>query len=100
MGFVVAINYTCIEKQDPGAQRGKELTRASQQELGVKSCCLEENTSLLVSAAPFTPSSQQALLDFPGGSVMKNLPANSGATGAISDQEDPACLVTNPLHSY
>ena len=23
------INYTCIEKQDPGAQRGKELTRAS-----------------------------------------------------------------------
>ena len=29
--------------------------------------------------------------DFPGGSVVKNLPANTGDMGLITDQEDPTC---------
>ena len=30
-------------------------------------------------------------LNFPGGSVVKNLPANAGDTGLISGREDPTC---------
>ena len=29
------------------------------------------------------------LVGFPGGSVVKNLPANAGDTGSILDHEDP-----------
>ena len=35
---------------------------------------------------------------FPGGSVVKNLPANAGDTGSILIQADPTCLeATKPL---
>ena len=36
-------------------------------------------------------------LDFPDGTVIKNLPANEGNMGSVSGPEDPiGCGVTNP----
>ena len=31
------------------------------------------------------------MLGFPAGSVVKNLPANAGDKGSVSDLEDPTC---------
>ena len=31
------------------------------------------------------------MLGFPAGSVVKNLPANAGDEGSVSDLEDPTC---------
>ena len=37
--------------------------------------------------------------DFPGGSVVKILPANAGDMGSIPVWEDPTCLqATKPIH--
>ena len=37
--------------------------------------------------------------DFPGGAVVKNLPANAGGTGLIPGPEDPiSCEATKPVH--
>ena len=39
--------------------------------------------------------------DFPGGAVVKNLPANAGDTGSTLVREDPSCHgATKPVHSY
>ena len=36
---------------------------------------------------------------FPGGTVVKNLPANAGDTGSALVQEDPTCCgATKPMH--
>ena len=44
----------------------------------------------------------QENLDFPGGAVVKNLPANAGDIGSIPDQDDSMCCkATKPmLHNY
>ena len=40
--------------------------------------------------------------DFPGGAVVKNLPANAGDTGSSPGREDPACrrVIKPPSHNY
>ena len=40
--------------------------------------------------------------DFPGGTVVKNLPANAGDMGSIPGPEDPTCRrATKPVrHNY
>ena len=40
--------------------------------------------------------------DFPGGAVVKNLPANAGDTGSSPVPEDPTCCgATKPMrHNY
>ena len=57
------INYTCIEKQDPDAQRGKELIRASSRT--VSELPTLEHITTSWSLRPFPPSSQQALIGLP-----------------------------------
>ena len=44
----------------------------------------------------------KAYWDFPGGAVVKNLPASSGDTGSIPGPEDPTCCgATEPVsHNY
>ena len=38
-------------------------------------------------------------MGFPGGSVVKNPPADAGDTGLISGWEDPTgCRATHPVH--
>ena len=37
---------------------------------------------------------------FPGGSVLKNLPAKAGDTGSILIQEDPTCLGATKTASH
>ena len=43
-----------------------------------------------------------AFLGFPGGTMVKNLPANAGDMGSSPGQEDPTCRGTNkPMcHNY
>ena len=49
------------------------------------------NVSATINAKGFSPSfdSLYEFLDFPGGSVVKNMPANKGDMGSIPGQEDP-----------
>ena len=49
-----------------------------------------------------TVTTKLAGWDFPGGTVVKNLPANAGDTGSSPVQEDPTCHgATNPVcHDY
>ena len=44
----------------------------------------------------------QGCWDFPGGAMVKNLPANAGDTGSIPGREDPTCHgATKPVrHNY
>ena len=39
--------------------------------------------------------------NFPGGPVVKNLPANAEDTGSVLVQEDPTCRrASKPVHHY
>ena len=43
--------------------------------------------------------SKKKMRGFPGGSVVKNPPANAGDTGSIPDLADPTyCKATKPMH--
>ena len=44
-------------------------------------------------------SKKKKMRGFPGGSVVKNPPANAGDTGSIPDLADPTyCEATKPMH--
>ena len=42
---------------------------------------------------------KKCILGFPGGTVVKNLPANAGDMGSVPGLEDPTgCRVARPMH--
>ena len=56
---------------------------------------LDSGSFSFIFPLPYVP--KEIFQGFPGGSVVKNLPANAGDTGSIPDPEDPKCCGTAKL---